>query len=193
MASPERLAAAEQAIRAAYERRRVLLALRGAWPVMLVVPLGLATRGASTKVLVVGALLALALVIVRFVGGAVARAAGPGVTAGLVPLVVPALVMERGHACAACGLGEAYWHCMLACAASGLGAGVLVGLWAAGRAAPRRTALVAAGLATLVGGLGCSLTGAAGLGGIALGALVGVPGALALGRAYRAATPRTSS
>ncbi|PYQ12257.1 MAG: hypothetical protein DMF80_19165 [Acidobacteria bacterium] len=99
------------------------------------------------------------------------RAVGPGLAAGLAPLLLPLLMRGAGEVC----MGEACWPlCAVSCVGGGLLAGVLVGRRAAALSEGRATFLAAAGmLALLAGAPACALAGAVGLGGLLVGFAAG--------------------
>lgn len=90
-----------------------------------------------------------------------ARAVLPGLAAGLVPLVVPALAMQAGMGC---GLRDCTNLCLVSCLAGGIVAGGVIAWKSRALAEGRRVFLVAAGgVGTLAGALGCLGFGAMGL------------------------------
>jgi hypothetical protein len=103
-----------------------------------------------------------------FAGGTGARAVAPGLTAGVFALVLPLAVGTVGHAC----LGPS---CMSLCLPACIGGGALSGAFLAFRAAREEQSaryLVAGfALAGLMGSLGCTMGGAAGVVGMLAGAL----------------------
>jgi putative effector of murein hydrolase LrgA (UPF0299 family) len=99
-----------------------------------------------------------------------ARAVLPGLLAGLVPFFVPAVAMRAG---VSCGLRDCTELCLVSCLLGGLVAGGLVAWRSTALAKGRRTFLVVAGgVGTLAGTLGCVAFGFLGLllllGGMAL-------------------------
>lgn len=180
--------------RRGYELGRLAAGVRATWPLLLLVPLSLATHGAArvhvTLLAAAGSLVAATLLGWR--GGALARGAAAGFLAGLPPLVLPMIVMARLHACAQCELmgmgmaGERWPECLIACSAGGLLAGVIVGLRAAREPrSPDRFALAAALVAWLTGLLGCTLVGATGALGIFAGLALGAAPTLLVVRRAR--------
>lgn len=104
----------------------------------------------------------------------------PGLVAGTVALACPVLLHTVGHAC----LGPS---CMMlgipACVVGGAAAGALIASRAAGEESGGRFLLAAATVAGLMGALGCSLAGAAGVLGMLAGiVLAGAPTLLAFRR-----------
>src|SRR5687768_12518878 len=83
--------------RGAYQRGRMVHALRAAWLVlpMMALSLTLATRP-ELSLSAGGVLLALALGL-RFRGGAMGRAVMPALIAGIAPLLKPLLMRAGGH------------------------------------------------------------------------------------------------
>lgn len=153
--------------RRAYELGRVRAALRIAPLVFAAAAAALACgRPPFSTCALAGLLLTLALGL-SIAGGAGGHAVMPGLVAGTVALACPVLLHTVGHAC----LGPS---CMTlgipACIAGGAGAGALIALRAAGEESSGRFLLSAVAVAGLMGALGCSLAGAAGV----LGMLAGI-------------------
>ena len=121
------------------------------------------------------ALVALAIVF-RWRGQAWARGVGPGLAAGLPPLVVPFLMREASQVC----VGEICCSlCLIGCVGGGLASGAFVGRRAASIGAGRAAFLAAAGtLALLAGAPACAFAGVAGLTGLLLGFAAGTAPAL---------------
>ena len=157
--------------RGAYERARLRAAAIDAWPVPLVFVIALTLCGARPAIGAGAALLALAVVLFRWRGGALARGVHPGLMAGAVPLLLPSFAMSTAGACSAsCSL----W-CAWSCIVGGSVAGAVVGWRAASYAGNRGAFLLAsAAVAGLTGAMGCFLAGALGVSGMALGFLVAV-------------------
>lgn len=112
---------------------------------------------ASPAIVGLGAALYLLASALLFRGQVYGAAVGLGLAAGAVPLVAPLLFRESG----ACCVGGACWPgCMVACAASGVAAGLFVGWSAAKRPERPGTFWVAAAtVAALTGSLGCVTMG----------------------------------
>ncbi len=90
-----------------------------------------------------------------------ARAVLPGLTAGLVPLFVPALAMQAGMGC---GLRDCTTLCLVSCLAGGIVAGGVIAWRSTALPEGRRAFLAVAGaVGTLAGALGCLQFGALGL------------------------------
>jgi hypothetical protein len=166
--------------RRAYEWGRLRASLR-------LVPLLLAAAAAalacgrplSLTCALTGLLLPLSLWL-SFAGGAGGRAVMPGLLAGTIALACPILLHTVGHAC----LGPS---CMMlgipACIVGGAAAGLLIASRAAQEESGGRFLLAAVVLAGLMGALGCSLAGAAGVLGMLAGTVVtGAPALLAFRR-----------
>jgi hypothetical protein len=153
--------------RRAYERGRLQAAL---WYAALLVPVvawswtwcpypALAT--------VCGTALVAFTIVFRWRGQAWARGVGPGLVAGLPPLVLPFLMREASQVC----VGEVCCSlCLVGCVGGGLAAGAFVGRRAASIGEGRAAFLAAAGtLALLAGAPACAFAGVAGLTGLVLG------------------------
>ena len=177
--------------RRSYELGRLAAGARGAWPVLLLLPIALVTHAAARAPVtwLVGATLFAVAVGLGWRGGALARGAAAGFLAGLPPLLLPILVLARTQACTQCELmgmgtaGERWPECLIACSLGGLAAGVYVGLRAARQARGSiRFAVAAALVAGLTGTLGCTLVGGAGALGIFAGLALGATPALLVAR-----------
>jgi hypothetical protein len=166
--------------RRAYEWGRLRASLRLAPLVLAAAIAALACgRPLGLTCALAGLLLPLSLGL-SVVGGAGGRAVRPGLVAGTVALACPVLLHTVGHAC----LGPS---CMMlgipVCIAGGAGAGVLIALRAARDESGSRFLLAAVAVAGLMGALGCSLAGAAGVLGMLAGIVVtGAPALLAFRR-----------
>lgn len=156
--------------KAAYERERIRLGLRSAWPVLPIAALSLWLTDRYALTLAVSALLALLAVSLRTRGLAYARALTPGFVAGAAPLVLPLLLRSTGHCC----LGGACWQvCMLGCVGGGLVAGISLGMATAAQTEDRGAFLLSAtAVAGLVGMLGCAMSGVSGVAGMILAMLI---------------------
>ena len=164
----------------AYEKGRWVRALPlGGYGVVLVLCAVALRSNVGPGTLALGALFTALLVGYGWWGGVLGRAVVPGVLGGVMPLLVPPLVVASGHACASSGCRA---FCLLACVGGGVLAGVLIS-----RAAPEkeraRFVLAAGVLATLCGALTCVLYGASGVIGVGLGLALGSTPALVLRRA----------
>ena len=159
----------ENRARAAYERARLREAVVSAWPVPLLAVLALTLGGERGDIALAAAILILAVVALRWRGGALGRGVTAGLFAGAVPLVMPYLAVGAAGACSAsCSL----W-CAWSCVVGGLAAGGVVGWLAAGRVAGRGAFLMAsAAVAALTGVMGCCLAGGTGVTGMLLGVLI---------------------
>lgn len=154
----------------AYELGRVRGAARAAW---LLVPLATAcalVTGAGEKCACLGVLLLAAAVALRWRSRQGAEGVAVGLLAGVVPLVAGLVVARMDPGCVGAPLLS---PCAVLCFATGLPAGVWLGLRAArGRLdALSRTAAVV--VAVLAASLGCVGLGAAGVVGAALGLMLG--------------------
>jgi hypothetical protein len=163
--------------RRAYERGRARRAARVAGFVLPMIGVSLVCCEKRGVTLVAGTLLLAAAVGFQWRGGAWARAVGPGLLAGALPLLMP---LAAG---VACGTGSAAcarygWP---VCVLSGLLAGTIVVRHALRQQNDdRRTFLAAAGaLALLAGSLGCVLVGLGGVAAMGAGlALASAPAVL---------------
>lgn len=106
-------------------------------------------------------------------GGLLGRAVGPGLLAGMAPLVLPAALRFSGHCCAG---GACYSLCLFGCIGGGVFGGFVLGS-AAASGPDRYRFLAAASLLTGSAGLlGCMVAGAAGMIGMAIAvALASLP------------------
>ncbi len=171
MAMSDVVAKAERA----YERARVGRALLVAGPSALLPAASLWLGTSVASALTLGVALGAALFFMVWRGQGLSFAALTGGKAGLVPLVLAHASKSFGHVCTPTGCTTL---CVPACALGGVVAGALVERWARASTRPWLTRGAGAGVAVLVGALGCSCVG---LGGVAA-LLVGVLGSLAAGR-----------
>jgi hypothetical protein len=148
----------------AYERSRIELGLRAAWPVLPIAALSMLFSQRPAVTLAISALLVVFAVSLR------ARALIPGFIAGAAPLVLPLLLRSSGHCC----IGQACWAvCMLGCIGGGFVAGISLGMATASQPDGRGTFLLSAtAVAGLVGMLGCAISGASGIIGMVLAMLL---------------------
>jgi len=160
----------ESRARRAYELGRLGAGARRAAPLLFPIALALRGCGAPQEVLVCGGALLVAVTLFLWRGQDWKAGVGPGIAAGLAPLLLPVFTRGAGHLC---GPGT----CLLlpaVCAFGGVLGGVLLGLLAprprAGRAVPFAAACT---VAALTGAVGCLLYGLVGLlvmgGGLAAG------------------------
>jgi len=167
-------AGARTRARAAYEAARVRTGVRG---VVLAIGLAVLASGlhrTTSATWLVAAMLAMALAVLGWRGGATRRGALAGVLAGLPPMLVAAVMMiasNEGH-CAACAMTPSI-ACMMTCFVTSAIVGLAVGHRAWQDAFPRRFAMAAATTATLTGALGCGTNGLGGTLGIVIGLAVG--------------------
>lgn len=157
--------------RRAYERGRLLRGLGYTWPLLGLIPAALWLHAASLgRIALVAAALAIALVAAAWRGRGWARGALPGVLGGLPAFFVPYLVAPAGSSCERCAHPDAHWStCLALCFAASLSTGVVLAVLARRDRDPRGFAASAALMAALTAAITCSLAGAAGLGGVALG------------------------
>jgi len=103
----------ENRARAAYEHARLREAVVSAWPVPLLAVLALTLGGERGDIALAAAILILAVVALRWRGGALGRGVTAGLFAGAVPLVMPYLAVGAAGACSAsCSLWCA-WSCVV--------------------------------------------------------------------------------
>jgi hypothetical protein len=128
----------------------------------------------SSAPIAIAVVLAAALAMCGWRGGAWRRGSLAGMLAGLPPLVMPHVVAVLGHRvhCAQCDAGPTL-GCLLACFATAGVVGTAVGIYASRDGAPRRFALAAIATAALVGMLGCTTTGMIGAAGVVIGLVAG--------------------
>jgi len=165
----------ERRARVGYEFARLRRAFVGFAPLLVVIAVAVALARHPSATAAFGLAAFLVGLVLLWYGRDVRRAVLPGVTAGLVPLVL-ALCANHVHHCTGDGC---MMLCVPACAVGGLAAGLAV----AGIGNQRRAGvafwLPASGLALLTGAMGCSCVGYAGVVGLGLGYAAGlVPGAL---------------
>ena len=163
----------------AYEKGRLVRALPlGGYGVVLVLCAVALRSNVGPGTLALGAVFTALLIGYGWWGGVLGRAVVPGVLGGVMPLLVPPLVVASGHVCAS----GCRAFCLWACVGGGLLAGVLIT-----RAAPvegrGRFVLAAGVLATLCGALTCVLYGASGVIGVGLGLVLASTPVLVLRRA----------
>jgi hypothetical protein len=180
MAANELTLALEARARRAYEWGRLRWSLRPAPLILAAAAVALACgRPLSLTFALAGVLLPLAATL-SFAGGAGGRAVMPGMLAGVVALACPVLMHTLGHVC----LGPS---CMMlalpACIVGGAAAGVLIASRAAQEENGGHFLVAAVVVAGLMGALGCSLAGAAGVAGMLAGTVAaGAPVLLAFRR-----------
>lgn len=155
--------------RRAYELGRLWFAMK---VLLYVVPLVVLTSFSSTTSMswnvVLGTALGALNVGLLWRGEAYGRAAGTGLLAGAIPLLLPLAMQATGHCCSA---GACSTWCLPVCIGAGFAAGIMVGIRAASETQwPGRFALSAMGVAALTGALGCA--------GMGLGAVAGMIAAL---------------
>jgi hypothetical protein len=147
--------------RRAYERGQVVSAGRRS---LLLAPLPVLALGCGCQprtTVIAGALFLAAVFFCYWRGGTFRRGAGPGIAAGLVPLLAPSLCQAAcTHGCSP----QMMTWMPLACGAGGLAGGLLLAF-----VAPRpaleggRPFLIACVIASLAGAVGCLAYGATGL------------------------------
>lgn len=154
----------------AYERGRLYHGLHAAWPVLPIAALSFMLTHTPAVTLAVSALLVVLSVSLGARGLAYGRAVVPGFLAGAAPLVLPILLRSSGHCC----VGGACWQvCMLGCIGGGFVAGISLGMATASQPQGRGAFLLSAtAVAGLVGMLGCAISGASGVIGMALAMLI---------------------
>jgi hypothetical protein len=150
----------ESRARRAYEFGRLGAGARRAAPLLIPIALALLGCGSPREVLACGGALLIAVTLFLWRGQDFEAGVGPGVAAGLAPLLLPVLTRGAGHLCSpgVCLLLPAV------CALGGLLGGCLLGLLAppprVGRMVPFA---VACTVAALTGAVGCLLYGLVGL------------------------------
>ena len=168
MALTERLL--ETRARRAYELGRLRWSLRIAPFVLLAAGAAWACGRPAPLVIALGVALLPLVVGLSFAGGPAGNAVIPGLFGGTVALALPLFVGSTlGHFC----FGSACMtFCLPACVLGGAIAGGVIG--SAARRQEREAPFFASALAIagLMGALGCTLSGVAGVGGMLAGALV---------------------
>jgi hypothetical protein len=152
--------------RTAYERGRFARAGRESAVVAPLIGISLVWGSSATVAIGVGLVLAGLTLWLRARGGFAGRAATTGLVAGVAPMLLPLVMMRLGGCCIG-GLS-----CSSVCLAACVGGGVLAGALVGSRAISRETRplafiAVASAVAVLVGSLGCIMSGAAGVVGLA--------------------------
>jgi hypothetical protein len=171
--------ALETRAKAAYERGRVRAA---AQEVLLFVPFVL-IADLKCKHFSIGCLLSVVLiatlVVLRWRGGVLGRAAMLGALVALPSLLMPACL----HACVDCNPAVLHSACAVLCPGLGLFAGGFLGAWSAKQGTDRNRALLGGGLViALAGALGCGVLGLTAIGGMWLATTVATLGAVGLAR-----------
>ncbi|TMA26280.1 MAG: hypothetical protein E6J78_14065 [Deltaproteobacteria bacterium] len=159
----------ERRARRAYELGRLRSALRLAPFVLAAAAVAVACGRPAGLSCALGAMLLPLTVALAFRGGGAGRGVVPGLLAGTVALAMPLLVQIVGHAC----IGPACMAlCMPSCVVGGAAGGAFIALRARFEERPAPFALAALAVAGLMGALGCTLAGAAGVVGMLAGAVV---------------------
>jgi len=150
----------EARARRAYETGRFHHAVQRAAPLVPLLALALLGCAPSHEVLACAGALLVVVTLLLWRGQEWGVGVGPGIVAGLLPLLFPSLVEAGGHLCISGG-------CLLlpvVCAAGGLLGGLLLGVLAP---RPRPDGMVpfivACSVASLMGAVGCLLYGLVGL------------------------------
>ena len=154
----------------AYERGRLELGVRAAWPVLPIAALSLLLAHRPSVTLATSALLTVLAVSLGARGLAYGRAVLPGFLAGAAPLLLPMLLRSSGHCC----IGGSCWQvCMLGCIGGGFVAGISLGMATASQPDDRGAFLLSAtAVAGLVGMQGCAVSGVSGVIGMVLAMLL---------------------
>jgi hypothetical protein len=119
-------------------------------------------------------------VVMLWRGRELKRSVLPGLGAGLIPLVAVLCVHHFEPCCAGAHCAQCMAMCLPACAAGGLGAGLVVAAVGLRRRRGLWFWLAASGVALSTGAMGCICVGLAGLGGLAAGYACGfMPGLVA--------------
>lgn len=152
--------------RSAYERGRLVHALRAGWLALPMIALSVSLAPRPQLSLGAGAALAFLAMFLRYRGGASGRAVMPALIAGLAPLLLPMIMRMGGHCCIA---GACWPVCMIGCILGGVAAGMMIGFASALERENRGAFLIAATVISgLSGVLGCAVVGAAGMAGMLL-------------------------
>jgi hypothetical protein len=158
-------------VRFAYERGRLVRALRTSLVVAPMVFASLGGCGKPSTSIVIGFALATLTTFFVWRGGSAGRAVVPALAAGVSSLVVPLLAcraFERAGIFGVLPLG--------ACVLGGLGSGAMMTFYASRERQVRLTFLLAGGVvAALVGSLGCLGAGLGGVAAMAAGLVVVAP------------------
>lgn len=182
MERPDLTASVAARARAAYERGRMRDAIVAAWPVLIAVLVALRLGHSVAWVATIGAGLFVAVVLFRWRGQEIGRGVGPGLTAGIAPLIIPALTVNSMNACsmASCAADCAMW-CRVSCVGAGIIAGAVVGFRSA-HVGPGwlRFLLSGVAIAAATGAMGCVLGGGMGVLGMLLGFAAGAIPVVAL-------------
>ena len=170
----------EHRARRAYEWSRARRAAIGFAPVSLVVAGAVSLGERPGTTLAFGVALFVLGVVMLWHGRELKRSVLPGLGAGLIPLVAVLCVHHFEPCCTDAHCAQCMAMCLPACAAGGLGAGLVV----AGVGLRRRRGLwfwlAASGVALSTGAMGCICVGLAGLGGLGAGYACGfLPGLVA--------------
>jgi hypothetical protein len=153
----------ERRARRGYELGRFGWALRYAAGAVLVAALGLLGCAAPGLPIVLGGLLFAVLVGFLYRGEALGRGARVGWLAGLIPCWTPAAIrLTQGHCDMLCA------HLGAVCLAAGLLAGGVLAFRSRAEHQDRRFLMAAAGVAVLVGAVGCVTAGLAAAVGMAI-------------------------
>lgn len=160
--------------RSAYERRHVLVAMRGLVLAAVLVTAAIALHRTTQATWFAGAVLAATLATLGWRGGAWRRGSLAGVLAGVPVFVTPAIyfLVKHGHSCPQCAMTPSL-GCMLMCFGTSSAVGAVVGHIATRDESPRRFAMGAFAGALFTGLLGCGTTGYGGAVGIVVGLLAG--------------------
>ena len=166
-------------VRWAYELGRVRRALLGVAPVAVIIAVAACVGHRPMSALWFGLATISAGAVMLWYGRDPQKAVLPGITAGLVPLVL-ALCANHIHSCGPDGCSSL---CIPACALGGVIAGFAVASVGNQRKAGIWFWLSASSLAVLTGAMGCTCIGYSGVVGLAFGFASGVVPAL-LRRAF---------
>jgi hypothetical protein len=168
MAANDPILTLEARARRAYELGRLRDASRLA-PFVLLASTAAIACGRPWPLTAALALALLALSVgLSFAGGAAGRAVVPGLIAGGAALAMPLLIATAGHAC----FGDSCMSlCLPACVVGGAVAGAAIAKMAARYERDARFLGSALAVTALMGALGCTISGAAGVGGMLAGVL----------------------
>lgn len=159
----------EARLRRRYELARLRRALLGSAPIAFLALIALLLHGAEWRALVLAGLLVALTIGMLFYGRDLQRAVLPGALAGLAPFSL-AYAASLMSGCSGAGCSTS---CMVACTAGGFAAGLSVA--EGGKALKARPSfwVAAAGVAGVVGMMGCACVGLSELGGLAVGIALG--------------------
>jgi hypothetical protein len=164
---PSDLSQVERAILRAYERGRIKWAARIAAPLFALVAIGLMAAGRSLEFYVIALLLAITAGVYSWRGGDAGNALVPGLAAGMVPLVLSAIMLDCSAECSDLCMR----HCVTVCASGAAIAGLLAAVLTRNHPRRSRAWVFAVALVPASGLLGCPHVGYGQLIGLVVGLL----------------------